>query len=70
MLPLEIKNKVASLWDLVSGAGLASSPYVALEQIACLIFLKRLDDIASADDEEGLPSVFQVLMPDEVHPPN
>ncbi|WP_325984636.1 N-6 DNA methylase [Pseudomonas protegens] len=70
MLPLEIKNKVASLWDLVSGAGLASSPYVALEQIACLIFLKHLDGIASADNEDGRSSVFQRLIPDEIAPPN
>ncbi|ROL62650.1 hypothetical protein BLX41_31700 [Pseudomonas protegens] len=70
MLPPDIRKKVASLWDLVSGAGLASSPYVALEQIACLIFLKRLDGMAAEPDEDGLPSIFQLLMPDEEGPPN
>lgn len=65
MLPPDIRKKVAALWDLVSGAGLASSPYVALEQIACLIFLKRLDGMASEPDEDGLPSIFQLLMSDE-----
>lgn len=65
MLPADIRKKVASLWDLVSGAGLASSPYVALEQIACLIFLKRLDGMAAEPDEDGLPSIFQLLMPDD-----
>ncbi|WP_404936817.1 N-6 DNA methylase [Pseudomonas sp. JDS08PS003] len=65
MLPADIRKKVASLWDLVSGAGLAASPYVALEQIACLIFLKRLDGMAAEPDEDGLPSIFQLLMPDD-----
>lgn len=48
MLSPKVKNDIASLWNTVSAAALASSPYVALEQIACLIFLKSLHNQGQA----------------------
>lgn len=45
MLTSEVKNEIANLWDIVSSAGLAPSPYIALEQISCLIFLKHLNEL-------------------------
>lgn len=41
-------NKVKALWDIVSSSGLAASPQVAVEQIACLIMIKYVESIGHA----------------------
>lgn len=63
MLSFDIKKEVASLWDIVSSAGLAPSPYVALEQIACLIFLKRLHGLDVMRSNDGVKPEGQERLP-------
>jgi type I restriction enzyme M protein len=65
MLSSDIKKEVAALWDIVSSAGLAPSPYVALEQIACLIFLKRLHEIDAERIATGMKPIVQMRLPNE-----
>lgn len=52
MLPEKTQQIVATLWDTVSAAGIAPNPYIAIEQIACLMFLKQL--------EQDIPFIFEV----------
>lgn len=59
MLSPEVKKEVANLWDIVSSSGLAPSPFVALEQIACLIFLKHLHVIDIKRLKAGMPQIAQ-----------
>lgn len=65
MLPPEIEKKIEALWDLVSSAGLAASPYVVLDQIACLIFLKHLHELDLKRSAAGEVPVSQVRNSDE-----
>ncbi|MCU1783668.1 SAM-dependent methyltransferase [Pseudomonas sp. 13B_2.1_Bac1] len=39
------RNPVTVLWEIISASGLASSPHVAVEQIACLITIKYLEHL-------------------------
>ena len=52
MLSEKTEQIVVELWDTVSAAGIAPNPYIAIEQIACLMFLKQL--------ELDIPFIFDV----------
>lgn len=47
------RRKVNELWNIISSSGLAASPHVAVEQIACLIMLKYLE-FSGHDDSWSL----------------
>ena len=69
MLSPEVKKEVANLWDIVSSSGLAPSTFVALEQIACLIFIKHLHVLDIKRLKAGMPQIAQRnLQYDESHP--
>jgi len=63
MLSPDIKKEVAALWDIVSSSGLAPSPYVALEQISCLIFLKHLHEVDAERITAGIAPIFRMQLP-------
>lgn len=65
MLTTDVRKEIASLWDIVSSAGLAPSPYVALEQIACLIFIRQLHDIDTALSSTGKDPIAQLILEEE-----
>ncbi|MDI3206798.1 HsdM family class I SAM-dependent methyltransferase [Pseudomonas shahriarae] len=69
MLSPDVKKEAANLWDIVSSSGLAPSPFVALEQIACLIFLKHLHVLDIKRLKAGMPQIAQrTSQHDESHP--
>ncbi|MFZ3283640.1 N-6 DNA methylase [Pseudomonas sp.] len=68
MLSPETEKKIEALWDLVSSAGLAASPYVVLDQIACLIFLKHLHELDLQRSAAGTVAVSQVRVSDKAKP--
>jgi type I restriction enzyme M protein len=65
MLPPETEKKIEALWDIVSSAGLAASPYVVLDQIACLIFLKHLHELDLKRSAAGEVPISQVRISDK-----
>jgi type I restriction enzyme M protein len=70
MITGEIRNKIDKLWDDFWTGGI-SNPLSVLEQITYLLFIKRLDEIHSAKEQQanltGQPIIDPVFPPDEPH---
>lgn len=52
MITGELKNKVDRLWDAFWSGGIAN-PLEVIEQITCLMFIRRLDDIQTAKENKA-----------------
>lgn len=65
MLPEKTRQTITALWDTVSAAGLAPTPYIAIEQIACLMFLRKLECESHFIDDlllfDGQPCTWTVI---------
>jgi type I restriction enzyme M protein len=48
----EIRSQVDRIWDAFWSGGI-SNPLEVMEQITCLLFLKRLDDIQTAAENKA-----------------
>jgi len=47
MLTGELRNQIDRIWDAFWSGGI-SNPLEVIEQITCLLFLRRLDDLQRA----------------------
>lgn len=52
MLTGELRSKVDSIWSAFWSGGIAN-PIEVLEQITCLLFLRRLDDLHTAEENKA-----------------
>ena len=52
MLTGEIRSKSDALWNAFWSGGIAN-PLEVIEQITCLLFLKRLDDLHTLEENKA-----------------
>jgi type I restriction enzyme M protein len=62
MLTAEIRNQIDRIWDAFWAGGIAN-PLEVIEQITYLLFLKRLDKLHTAEENEASRLKTNIVKP-------
>ena len=52
MLTGDIRNQIDRIWDAFWSGGIAN-PLEVIEQITCLLFLRRLDELQTVEEDKA-----------------
>ena len=67
MLTGDIRNQIDRIWDAFWSGGI-SNPLEVIEQITSLLFLRRLDDLQSLEENKSTPMEGAITL-DSYHKP-
>ena len=62
MITGELKSKVDQIWDTMWSGGI-SNPLSVIEQLTYLLFIKRLDELHTLREEQGIKTPDQYFEP-------
>src|SRR5215212_5360117 len=62
MITGELKSQVDKVWDAFANGGI-SNPLEVIEQITYLLFIKRLDDLHTAKEEQANITRKEIIKP-------